>query len=1044
MHRLLLLFILFLLLSDTTSGQAFKFKRYGEQQGIDSRYINTLVQGTFGRLYIGTGGEGLYRFDGLRFKSITTRDSLADNMVECSALLSDGSLLFGHGNGMVSRIQGDRVIPMIVDSTFRSRITEVLEDANGNLWFASQNNGIVCSENPGTFVLYAEGLEDYNVYSLLVHRNQVWIGTDMGMLRGTWDGRGRLDLSTVDEIPMTGVRDIALSRDGQLFVATEDQGLYRITILGGHYHVMEITFRGNSLREYFIHQVRAQPDGSIWLSTNAHGLVELSDRTSDDFFRLTNYYEQGATTSFSARCSFHDREGNLWVGTIGDGMLRLEDDFFSTTILDPGRNPTIYSLCIADSVVLAGLSGAIAELDLEGRVLRSNIDLDGSLSEAPVTALTSDGRGGIWAGTINAALWFRPAGARSFRSFTLSDDLLSKRINALAWEGDLLLVGTDNGVYLVRNYKVENRLTIEDGLGGNVVRAFFTDSRGRIWIGTTTSALNYFKDGELHNVNTPVPNTSYPVRSITEDLSGRIWAGTEGFGVIALEGAVARGFRKEDGLYSDFCYSLITDYQGELWVGHRGAVSVIDLKINKISIKNPGKSGDVMMMENAVCQAARYELFFGTSFGLLRYNASLDKVNPVPPAVVIDQILLNEKDFSGISNLTLSAGDYKLEILYSGISLRNAEGVTFQYMLEGYDNNWSLLTSERKAIYNHLPAGTYTFRIRAFNSDGVAGEEITAFTLVIARPFWQQAWFISIVLVLIVVTVRFIIYRRERFLKANQEYLKNELAARTREVVEQKELLEITNKDITDSIVYAKNIQRAVLPAQGEIGDLFPDSFVYYKPRDIVSGDFYWVGGNEERVLIACADCTGHGVPGAFMSLIGSLLMKEVISDPDVNGPHEFLLALHRSLNKLLRSRSGSDGLADSMDVSVIEINSNARELRVASANRPVLLSMNGKLTELRGDRRTVGGGLENDKPFTCHEFPWNPGDQAYLFSDGVTDQFGGPAGKKLKRSGLIRAIDEIRSLPMAEQRRLFKQYFQTWKGTLPQLDDVIMIGIRA
>ena len=172
--------------------------------------------------------------------------------------------------------------------------------------------------------------------------------------------------------------------------------------------------------------------------------------------------------------------------------------------------------------------------------------------------------------------------------------------------------------------------------------------------------------------------------------------------------------------------------------------------------------------------------------------------------------------------------------------------------------------------------------------------------------------------------------------------------------------------------------------------------------------------------------------------------MKEVISDPDVNGPHEFLLALHRSLNKLLRSRSGSDGLADSMDVSVIEINSNARELRVASANRPVLLSMNGKLTELRGDRRTVGGGLENDKPFTCHEFPWNPGDQAYLFSDGVTDQFGGPAGKKLKRSGLIRAIDEIRSLPMAEQRRLFKQCFQTWKGTLPQLDDVIMIGIRA
>jgi ligand-binding sensor domain-containing protein/serine phosphatase RsbU (regulator of sigma subunit) len=1034
--------ILIALISLTNAwGQAFKFTRFGERQGIGIKFINTLSQGPYGRLYIGTS-EGLYRYDGLEFRSFTTADSLSDNLIEASHVQSDGAVLLGHGNGTLTLIKNDRLQKVVLNPDVNSRVTDIVADTKDKIWISTQNSGLFRQSGSAWEKLNAPALDDYNVYSIMPHDGYIWIGTDMGLLRGRSDKNATLTLEEITEVPMSGVRDIALNADGTLVAVTEDQGIFSITQSGPQYIITPVTIQGKLLEDFFFHHVRITGNNQLWLSTNSHGLIKLDKRYGSNYSRITYYRDQSEEKNFSARCSFLDREGNLWIGTMGEGLLLLEDDFFSTQVLDNAESPMVHSLHASDTIAFAGLDGKIVAVNAEGKVISEYTSSWKGLPLEPIVSVYRDAQGTVWAGTRSSGLYRKTSQSKTFSAVKLSEDLLSLRINAIIDDGEHILAGTDNGLFLLKGDNVVNRLTMESGLGGNVIRGFFRDSQNRIWIGTSTSGFNYMENGQLNTLEVPLLNTSFPVRCFTEDNTGMIWAGTEGSGIIAMDTESLIAFRKENGLYSDFCYSMLCDQFGKIWIGHRGALSALEAATSRISVRNPDETGEIRMLENASCKLGG-QLFFGTSYGLLRYEPGRDLGNTYAPYIFVDAITINDNVYPGSGEIHLSAGDYKLEINYSGITLSDAPGVTYTYILEGYDDHWCEPVPDRKALYKHLPPGEYTFRIKAINSDGINSEELAAFTITVARPFWQQWWFIALAIASVFAIVRFIIQRRERFLKQNQEYLKTELAARTGEVVRQKELLEIKNKDITDSIIYAKNIQQAVLPSHEEIKKCFPDSFVYYKPRDIVSGDFYWIGETEDRVMIACADCTGHGVPGAFMSLIGSMLMNEVASDQSVQGPEQFLYSMHNKLNLLLQSQSSGNNLSDGMDLSVVEIHRTQGVIKIASANRPVIIKTAGFIQEIRGDRRPVGGTTHPNGAFTCHTFDWNQGDQVYLFSDGVTDQFGGPAGKKIKRSGLLQLINEISNLEMTEQRVRFKEFFHEWKGSLPQLDDVILIGIR-
>lgn len=279
--------------------------------------------------------------------------------------------------------------------------------------------------------------------------------------------------------------------------------------------------------------------------------------------------------------------------------------------------------------------------------------------------------------------------------------------------------------------------------------------------------------------------------------------------------------------------------------------------------------------------------------------------------------------------------------------------------------------------------------------------------------------------------------------------LEKQVRARTKEIEVQKNEIEEKNKDIMGSIQYAQRIQNAILPELGEIESYFPDSFVLYEAKDIVSGDFFTVESLKSRktgedVLVFCvADCTGHGVPGAFMSLIGNNFLKLSFYDLDVNSPAEVLDYVNRGIHVTLKAK-GEEHIRDGMDIAICAYYPETGKLVFSGAKNSLYIVRNGELIELKGDRHPIGFYNEEEaKSFTNHQVQLEGGECLYLFSDGYTDQFGGPFSKKFRVSQFKRLLLENHHLPMKEQNRLLKETMSNWKGDLEQIDDICVMGIR-
>lgn len=274
------------------------------------------------------------------------------------------------------------------------------------------------------------------------------------------------------------------------------------------------------------------------------------------------------------------------------------------------------------------------------------------------------------------------------------------------------------------------------------------------------------------------------------------------------------------------------------------------------------------------------------------------------------------------------------------------------------------------------------------------------------------------------------------------ENLEEKIQERTTEVMRQKEIIEEKNKNITDSIRYAKKIQQALLPNKAEILQKLPNSFIFYKPKDIVSGDFYWYSQFQNYVIFAAADCTGHGVPGAFMSAICNDLMNQVIRDEHVVSPGEALRMLDIKLGMLLKKSIDKEA-NDGMDIALCCLNLETNQLLFSGAHRPLLLVRNGEIIEFKPNKISIGGYDMGEKRFTDHEIGLQPNDTLYLFTDGYTDQFGGPRGKKFKFRQLKELLLTISDLSMSDQRLKVESTLKGWRMTNEQVDDILLMGIK-
>ena len=296
----------------------------------------------------------------------------------------------------------------------------------------------------------------------------------------------------------------------------------------------------------------------------------------------------------------------------------------------------------------------------------------------------------------------------------------------------------------------------------------------------------------------------------------------------------------------------------------------------------------------------------------------------------------------------------------------------------------------------------------------------------------------------------FVSFRTKALIKSKNK-LENLVSKRTEEVEVQKNILAEKNKDITDSINYAKRIQQSILVEESDYKNEFSDAFIIYLPKDIVSGDYYWmqtVRTSDERnlnlKLVAAVDCTGHGVPGAFMSLISSELLNQSLKNPNINSPGELLVHINNKLPETLNKKN-NEKIQDGLDIAVCAVDMNNDCVYYSGANRPLWIykKETSELMEIQPTKSSIGGTGLGDVAFETHKIPLIKGDRLYLFSDGYADQFGGPKNKKLGTKGLRKLITSNSLDKLAEQKKQLSSFYNNWKGTNEQVDDVLLMCIE-
>ncbi len=372
----------------------------------------------------------------------------------------------------------------------------------------------------------------------------------------------------------------------------------------------------------------------------------------------------------------------------------------------------------------------------------------------------------------------------------------------------------------------------------------------------------------------------------------------------------------------------------------------------------------------------------------------------------------------------------------------------FSWMLQGDRSNWSSWSDRRIISYTNLHEGEYEFLLRIKNIYGEVSEP-TGYRFVIRPPWYRTIPAYGLYVVFLVVFVYVTVRLGQRRLRLKNEKLEAIVQERTEEVRQQNIELAAQKKEITDSIYYAERIQRAILPHTDRITEQIEGYFILFKPKDIVSGDFYWLAENENKIIITAADCTGHGVPGAFMSMLGISFLNKIIMENNTLDADAILNQLRDNVIAALK-QTGQEGEArDGMDMSLVVIDLKEMCMEFAGANNPLYMIREDELNVTKADRMPIAYHLEIGD-FSSHKIDLNKGDTFYLFSDGYADQFGGARGKKFMYKPFKRLLIENREKTMKEIHRVLEDQLEAWVApegpdgmTYEQVDDILVIGIR-
>jgi ligand-binding sensor domain-containing protein/serine phosphatase RsbU (regulator of sigma subunit) len=1015
---------------------------YHVDNGLSTDVIKSTHQDRFGFVWLATD-EGLVRFDGR--SSLVFNQELQSSFIKSFLTLRNGELW----------VLEDMGISRIVSSPDSSRFELILrggtrptdstvhypkgfyQDQKGRIWI-SENTRILCWENqklsiyqfdpkdhsgdflrsfsfcedsygrlwvmsfPGRLHYFdpeANRFELVNLTKALGNTTTIIEASKGKLWAGSLDGVFQIEVSQAAKIldfkQVFSVNGVScMQKIGQkVYIGTWSLGLHEARLREQTWQIE----RMSNLPFSGINHIYHSASNDIWISTN-EGLGLLQP-TFFEGVSIRGYrsFIQYATAS---------PEGEVYVANDGPLFkLKPQQNFYADESIYNPAGGYVMTFSINDQSIWMGTSaGLVVKKDKVSGQTTAKAVGNGKL----IQHIEADKNDNVWlaqddfAGVLNVSSTFE------VKPYIYQKGIISQiNVIKISPEGEIYCGGdTQKGMLYRYDASIDKFVNLSVNPGFELRAEFgindlhFDSQRGGIWLASSQGLL-FYKDGSLERMDFGPRYTQESVRAITTTQDGSVWAAIS-FGLIRFKDGEFVLFDEASGLPAKTINyrSLFVQNGNQLWAG----------TVKGIAMANTDSRFAVQ-----------------TSIPLFLEM----KINGKPVSYLIQNQIFPNNSFLEAQVIALSFPTNR---------------VLYQYRIKELNPNWSVADKSFQITQHKLTSGSYTLEVRAQQQGGYRWSEPVSYSFKVKIAWYESIWFF----ILAIAAMLFLAWgwarvNTIRLKAANKRFEKiikdrtAEIYAKNTELEAQKIELQQKNEKITDSIRYAQNIQEAIMPDPELMVRCFSEYFVLNRPKDIVSGDFYWVYQNEDKVFLAVGDCTGHGVPAAMMVIVGSILLKEIVIEKGIHDPVAILSWLNHEISTSFNSKS-----EDGMDMALCVIDKQNHQLNFAGAKSSIIVFQNDEMRILKGSKNYLGGVRKQEKrSFEVINLPLVYPCSIYAYSDGFQDQFGGEPKQKYTTTRFREFIQTIKNRPFKEQRKLLQEELYRWMQRYEQLDDILVVGVK-
>lgn len=1088
-----------------------QFTTFTTANGLVNNTIWSAFEDSKGNLWFGSDGGGVSKFDGNKFVSYSTKEGLAQNTILTIFEDSKGNIWLGTKEAGASMFDGEKFLNYDLSSeTTQNSVWSFLEDKQGDIWLGTGGAGLF-RFNGKSFENYTtvDGLSNNHITAMVKNKQgDFWIATEAGIT--FFDGKKFKAITIQNGLPNNNISTIIIDKSENIWLGTKHQGIIKMDMdcylsSEGDFSECFTNFTTDQgLSHNRIFSITEDANANLWIGTYGGG---VSRYNGDAFFVYTTNQGLAQNRVWS---TIEDNEGNIWFGTNDKGVCKFDGINFTTyTTKDGLAKNTIWAIHQdkKGNIWFGTEGGGVSKFD--GKKFTNYTSKQGLIHD-DIRSIAQDADGNMWFGSNGSGV--SKFNGTIFQNFTTSNGLVHNNIRSILSDkqGNIWL-GTNGGGISVFDGKKFINYDIKEGLSHNSIKCMLEDAAGNIWLGTSGGGAVRFDGTDFLIINMLNGLADDVVYDMVEDEHGTIWFGTNlgfcGLKITIDNKQLAPGkaslpnkaFKKAEFIWEK--YNNKTGFPIKDLNTNSMCYTTVGLPKSKENTKGIiwGACGDdkiIRFNPAAINRDKRLPKLFIQKVKVNEENISWNSLKNHNDSLII----LNEealiygnrleegvkstlfKNYEGITfsevrswyqipeNLVLPSGLNNISFEFLAIETERNFLVQYQYALVEYSSTidlesveWSPLSSKTLANYNNLWEGKYTFLVKAIMPEGKR-TPIQTYHFKVLSPWWRTWWMYVFYGLTFIGIMFLIVWWNGRRLAARARELTIEVQKATQEISEQKQIVENKHKEITDSIHYAKRIQQSILPTDEMINKTLKDNFLLYLPKDVVSGDFYWLenisltpsegksisspsGNLGVASFIAVADCTGHGVPGAMVSVVCSNALSKALLEEGITDTGKLLTRVREIV---IERFAKSGGVRDGMDVALCslkfsegsELSESYATLQYSGANRPLLIVRKGELIKIKPDKQPIGKFFE-DRPFVTHNVSLQKDDVFYLFSDGYADQFGGKSGKKFMTKQLYNLLLNIAEKPMKEQKKILHQTLIAWQGNYIQVDDICVFGVK-